>query len=264
MDYIATSGQTYIPFQENIYPDMLPYTPLDRPQPPLPELELNDMTKEKGWIITVQRQHFVPGVTSEMLDWWWANMEKGYYLWAPGSHKRFNWVREPWKYGFERSAHIMSESVGKGLPVFGGNGVLIERLPLSWFPFTTHLDHVICEGIFNNKGEFVDSTVHMWQDVPGGCIHIDAAVANPGISEPPNFVLEMLAEDPNACLVPPASTDHGEYEAARWPVFLPTLYGLWKGHPDPTQNVLCDLRVEDTPDGLRYIAPNGPVVFDEE
>lgn len=46
------------------------------------------MALEKKWIIKEQCQHFLPGVTPEMLDWFWANMEKGYYLWAPGSHKR--------------------------------------------------------------------------------------------------------------------------------------------------------------------------------
>ena len=261
MEYRANGGQTYLPIHENIHVDTLPYKLVPAPKPPLPLLELNERAKEKGWIITVQHQHFFPGMTSAMLDWWWANMEKGYYLWAPGSHKRFSWVREPWKFGFLGSAHKISESVSKGSPVFGGSGVQINRLDLSYFPFSTHLEHVICEGIFNGLGEFVDCTVHMWQDVPGGCIHYDAAVANPNITEPPAFVLEMLEADPDAKLVPPSSTDHGEYEAARWLEFLPTLYGLWKDHPDPSQNVPCDLRVEKTETGLRYLCENGPVSF---
>lgn len=175
MEYYANGGQTYLPFLENTHVDTLPYTPLERPQPPLPDLELNDAARAKGWVLNAQHQHVLPGVTAAMLDWWWANMEKGYYLWAPGSHKRFSWVREPWKYGFVHSAHMISESVGKDAPVFGGSGVQIDRLDLSWFPFTTHLEHVICEGIFNGKGEFVDATIHMWQDCPGGCVHMDAA-----------------------------------------------------------------------------------------
>lgn len=260
MEYYANGGQTYLPFLENTHVDTLPYTPLERPQPPLPDLELNDAARAKGWVLNAQHQHVLPGVTAAMLDWWWANMEKGYYLWAPGSHKRFSWVREPWKYGFVHSAHMISESVGKDAPVFGGSGVQIDRLDLSWFPFTTHLEHVICEGIFNGKGEFVDATIHMWQDCPGGCVHMDAAVANPGITEPPAFLLEMLATDPDCRPVPPSATDHGEYEAARWPVFLPKLYELWKDHPDPSQSVPCDLRVTERPDGtLEYIGENGPV-----
>lgn len=262
MSYTANAGQTYMPFKENIHVRLLPYEPLAKPEPPLPELKLNTMAQGKGWVLNAPCQHFLPGVTAAMLDWWWANMEKGYYLWAPGSHKRFSWVREPWKYGFVNSAHMISESVGEGVAVFGGNGIQINRLDLSWFPFTEALEHVIAEGVFNARGEFVDMTVHMWQDAPGGCVHSTAAVMNPNISEPPAFVLEMLAEDPTAELIPPSSTDHGEYEAARWPVFLPKLYELWKDHPDPTQSVPCDLRVEKTgPEVWCYAAENGPVAI---
>lgn len=246
MSYTANAGQTYMPFQENIRIPTLPYTPLTKPEPPLPALELNDAAKKKDWMLNSQHQHYLPGVSAAMLDWWWANMEKGYYLWAPGSHKRFNWVREPWKYGFLNSAHMISESIGEGLPVFGGSGVQINRLDLSWFPFTEALEHVICEGVFNAKGEFVDMTVHMWQDCDGGCAHMDAAVATPHITEPPAFVMEMLAADPDTKPVPPSATDHGEYEASRWPVFLPKLYELWKDHPDPSQSVPCDLTVRKT------------------
>lgn len=187
-------------------------------------------------------------------------MEKGYYLWAPGSHKRFNWVRPPWQYGFLNSAHMISESLGKGIPVFGGSGVQIDRLDLSYFPFTTALDHVICEGVFNNKKEFVDSTVHMWQAAPGGCIHFDASIGNPNISEPPGFILEMLKKNPNAKPVPSWASDHSEYEASRWPIFLPPLYNLWKGHPDPSQNVQCDLTVRKTGNETwEYVHVNGPI-----
>lgn len=257
MDYTANAGQTYQPFPENIHIPTLPYTPLSAPEPPLAPLEVNAIARERGWVLSAQHQHFLPGVTAAMLDWFWANMEKGYYLWAPGSHKRFNWVRTPWEYGFEKSAHMISEAMVPGKPVFGGDGVQINRLPLSWYFFTTHLSHIIVEGVFNGKDEFVDSTIHMWEDVEGGCNHIVAGVANTRCSEPPAFVLE----DPTSAPDPADGAHHSEYEASRWPVFLPTLYHLWEGHPDPSQNVICDLTVCDTDTGVAYVAENGPVVF---
>lgn len=259
INYTPNAGQTYMPFHQNTNVPTLEYTPLPRPEPPLAELELNEAAKARGWILGPQSQHFLAGVTSKMLDWFWVNMEKCYYLWAPGSHKRFNWVRAPWEHGFVNSAHIISEAVAQGAMVFGGSGVQIDRLPPEeYYPFTYTLEHVICEGVFNARNEFVDMTVHMWQDVSGGCSHITASVINHEISEPPAFVLEMLAENPNAEIVPPASTDHSEYEASRWPVFLPTLYGLWKDHPDPSQNVKCDLRVTVLDGVVRYAAKNEP------
>ena len=260
--YVANAGQTYIPFQDNIKVKTLPYKKLDPPQPAIPAPELNPMAQEKKWKLGNWSEHFLPGVNSDMMDWFWANMEKGYFLWAPGSHKRFNWVREPWKYGFLHSAHMISESVGENNPVFGGNGIQINRLPLSYFPFKKALSHVIVEGVFNDLGEFVDMTVHMWDDCEGGCRHLTAAVASTTTHEPPHFVKEMLAEDPDHMPVAPSETDHEEYEAARWPAFLPKLYDLWKDHPDPTQNVECHLEVKETGNYTwEYTHENGPVTL---
>ena len=257
MDYIPNGGQTYLPIQENTHVPTLPFEPLPPPTPAYAPLALTETARDKGYVITTQAQHFLPGVSAKMLDWWWANMEKGYYLWAPGSHKRFSWVKSPSQYGFLNSAHRISEAMVPGRPVFGGSGVQINRLDLSWYFFTTHLSHIIVEGVFNQKGEFVDSTVHMWEDAEGGCNHIVAGVANTRCSEPPAFV----REDPAAAPDPADSAIHTEYECSRWPVFLPTLYRLWEGHPDPSQNVPCNLTVAETPEGLIYLAENGPVRF---
>ena len=255
VEYVPNGGQTYMPFQDNIRVPTLAFEPLLPPDPAYPPLELNDEAKAKGYVIDTQAQHFLPGVEARMMDWWWANMEKGYYLWAPGAHKRFSWVRSPGTYGFLHSAHMISEAMVPGKPVFGGSGVQINRLGLDWFFFTSHLSHVIVEGVFNAKDEFVDSTVHMWEDAEGGLIHITAAVVNTRCSEPPAFVLE----DPTAMPEPADRAHHAEYEAAMWPKFLPTLYRLWEGHPDPSQNVQCDLTVAEGRSGLYYPAENGPV-----
>lgn len=256
-EYHANAGQTYLPAQDNTEIDTLPYERLRRPEPELPRLELNTAALEKHWVLQSQTQHFLPGVSANMLDWFWANMEKGYYLWAPGSHKRFSWVKEPWQYGFLHSVHKIAESVGKGVPVFGGEGIEIHRLDLSYFPFTYTLSHVLVEGVFNDKNEFVDMTVHMWEDCDGGCNHITAAVASTTVSEPPHFVKEILAKDPHAKLVAPSATDHAEYEASMWPKFLPQLYHLWENHPDPSQNVPCDLTVRNVGEcAWQYVSEN--------
>ena len=262
MEHCANAGQTYIPFHENRHVPTLPYRPLDLPVPPLKERQLNGCALEKGWIIASQHQHFLPGVSSEMLDWFWANMEKCYYLWAPGSHKKFTWVKSPVQYGMERSIHMIAESCEPGLAVFGGEGVEIHRLVLAdFFPCTTCLKHVICEGVYNDLGELVDSTIHMWEDCEGGCLHITATVANSRVSAPPGFIIKMLQENPDVKIVPNWATEHEDYEASQWPVFLPKLYELWKNHPDPSQNVRCNLEVVEENGKFRYVAENGPVTL---
>lgn len=258
----ANAGQTYLPFRDNIHVPTLPYQRLPNPDPPIPTLELNSRARSLGWRLKPQSQHFLEGVTPEMLDWFWANMEKCYYLWAPGSHKRFSWLSEPWMNGFVHSAHLISESVGEGHPVFGGNGIEIDRMDLDMFPFTFALSHVIVEGTYNDRGEFVDMTVHMWDACEGGSRHVTAAVESTTATEPPHFVKEMLAEDPHASLVAPSDTDHAEYEASRWPRFLPQLYELWKDHPDPCQSYRANLEVEQVgPETWRYTHENGPIYY---
>ena len=93
--YVANGGQTYQPCQDNVNVPFASYEKPAKPNPLLPELELNQDAIDKGYVLPSQKQHFLPGVTSEMMDWFWANMEKGYYLWAPGSHKKFTWVKTP-------------------------------------------------------------------------------------------------------------------------------------------------------------------------
>jgi len=138
-DYIASAGQTYIPFQKNIYTDLMPFDPPAKPDPLLPPLELTDEAIAKGYVLPSQKQHFLPGVTSEMMDWFWANMEKGYYLWAPGSHKRFNWVKSPVEYGMEDSIHMIAETTAKGLPVFGERAFRsIACIWMSFIPVKQH------------------------------------------------------------------------------------------------------------------------------
>lgn len=260
MDYIANCGQTYLPLQDNINIDILPFEAPAKPQPLLPPLELTPEAVEKGYVLPSQKQHFLPGVTAEMLDWFWANMEKCYYLWAPGSHKRFNWVKSPVQYGMEHSVHMIAETIGKGCPVFGGEGIEIHRLPFAeFYPLTTCMKHAICEGVYNDLGELVDSTIHMWEDVEGGCNHITATVANSRVSAPPSFIIDILKKDPNAKITPNWATDHEDYEASQWPVFLPKLYELWKNHPDPAQNVQCCLEVTEENGKFRYAKENPPV-----
>ena len=71
--YVANGGQTYQPCQDNVNVPFASYEKPAKPNPLLPELELNQDAIDKGYVLPSQKQHFLPGVTSEMMDWFWAN-----------------------------------------------------------------------------------------------------------------------------------------------------------------------------------------------
>lgn len=242
--YIATSGQTSIPFGSS-YVKWPKWEKLQMPEG-LPEIDLNPNYRERGWYFLYQAQHFVPNVTAKMLDWFWCNMEKCYYLWAPGSHKSFQWVREPWRYGFTNSSHASTETMLSGqklnLNVACGKGygmLAYERFDMDIYPFNMCLEHCVLEGSKEEDGTIWSLITHLWEDVEGGVIHRTAACVDRyekgiRILPPDEFPLPKGAKNIVA---------HGEFEASMWPQFLPKLYDVWKDHPDPAQNVFYDLRV---------------------
>ncbi len=260
----ANAGQTRLPVQAPHPVGTLDFTPMETARTDLPPLEVAPEFAARGVVLTSETRHFLPGVTAAMLDWFWGNMEKGYYLWAPGSHRSFRWVDAPGEVGFLRSSHLISETFAPDAPAFGGSGMHIHRLdPAEMYPFTTCLAHVICEGTYNSRGELCDATIHMWQDTEGGLDHIKAKIRYSAAQEPPEFILEMLRADPAAAKAQLAldRSWHSEYETAMWPRFLPGLYDLWKDHPDPAQSIRCDLAAAWDENGrLRYLAENGPAV----
>ena len=64
-----------------------------------------------GWMVV---DHIIPGVTAEMIDWWWVNMEKGYELWCPDEHKGFKWEVKPPMGGHIGAVQIATESIDYG------------------------------------------------------------------------------------------------------------------------------------------------------
>jgi hypothetical protein len=223
---------------------MYEFIPLSKPNPPYDAPVLSKTFVDRGFVLAEWGSHFLPGVTPEMLDWFWANMEKCYYLWAPGSHQSFKWAKSPAEVGFVKSVHKVIESTAPG-------EITLHRLDIDQFPFEEHLEHVIIESILNEKGEVFNLGVHMWEQAPGGSNHITAGATNTN-SELPKFLIDFAKVERDS-----TESNHTEYEASQWPVFLPKLYDIWKGHPDPIQNIQCDLRVREKADGsIEYIAKN--------
>ena len=267
-EYVSTGGQTSRPFGQINIPyvkwEKMP-TPMEAGFGELPPLDLIPELKEKGWCIQCEGMHFLPNVTSEMIDWFWCNMEKGYYLWAPGSHKRFQWIKEPWEVGFTNSVHTCVENMHEGtlvdMEVAAGTGygmLLYHRYDMDVYPYDYAMKHVIIEGTEDENGHCWMLNIHMWEDVDGGVLHRTVAATE-------TFEQGALILPPDEFPCPRGKynvIDHCEYEITQWSEFLPGLYNVWKNHPDPTQNVMYDLSVEQTgPYTWKYVDDNSASVL---
>jgi len=73
------------------------------------EQEVEKMPEKRGQALKIDELHVV---TPEMIDWFWANMEKGFVLWHPTEHKGFEWDPSPAKNGFVGAVHVVGEQIG--------------------------------------------------------------------------------------------------------------------------------------------------------
>ncbi|MBT8342929.1 MAG: hypothetical protein HKP58_09050 [Desulfatitalea sp.] len=149
---------------------------------------------------------------------------------------------------------MVAESLIPDAQILFKEALSIMRMDMDCYPVTNSLGHTIVEGQRNKDNEIIIINIHTWEVAPGGSIHRTFAVLNKHLPEAALMANAFSAENMDVI------SQHPEYEAARWTVFLPQLYDLWKDHPDPTQNVTCDLRVRKNAQGKwEYIAKNGPV-----
>ena len=140
-----------------------------------------------GWIVV---DHIIPGVTTEMLDWWWVNMEKGYELWCPDEHKGFRWEVKPPMGGHIGAVQIATESIDYG-PV--------RDLRIEWVDpnlgtpdhkkFWTY-EHLLTAGSAAAKPGDPPWVMlsHQYEAIPGGCkmrscMHIPPGMP-PGVIQP--------------------------------------------------------------------------------
>ncbi len=121
-----------------------------------------------SWIVV---DHFIPGCTEEMIDWWWVNMEKGYELWCPDEHKGFKWMTLPPPGGHIGAVQIAKESIDFG-PVMD---LRIEWVDPNFgdqaqkdFWTYSHLLTAGSSGAQPGTKPFVMLS-HQWEAVPGGC-----------------------------------------------------------------------------------------------
>jgi hypothetical protein len=207
------------------------------------------------WMVV---DHFIPGVTAEMIDWWWVNMEKGYELWCPDEHKGFKWEIKPPMNGHIGAVQIATESIDYG-PVMD--------LRIEWVDpnigtkeqkeFWTYR-HLLTAGTTGKQPgtkAFVMLS-HQWEAVPGGC---KMRSCMHGIPKPPPGSRPAMHESG-----PPEHPTGKKPTGGGWPAhniaevstfknFLPALWGIWQAVTDPAINRRASLKIKKEGSCIIYI-----------
>lgn len=209
--------------------ERVPYTKVEVVKD-IPPLEIHPQFVDKDYVVMADVTEYIPGVTAEQIDWWWGNMEKGYHIWAPGEHYGFDWIVPPCEIGYEGSVEASYEFD----PV---HPIVLTRIGMQHYPFTDCFEH--CWMSTGKLGPVDNNLIHMYQDVEGGIYWRTVQFTT-------RKMAALMAA--NADKMPDVAS-HMEYESGRLNAFLPALYELWKGHPDPWENIHYDLTTVKNEDG---------------
>jgi hypothetical protein len=216
---------------------------------------MEDQKYPEGWIVV---DHIIPGVTPEMIDWWWVNMEKGYELWCPDEHKGFKWEIKPPMSGHIGAVQIATESIDYG-PVMD--------LRIEWVDpnigtqeqkdFWTY-EHLLTAGTTGEQPGTKPYVVlsHQWEAIPGGCKMRSCMHGAP--EPPPGSGPIQPQSDPIQHPSGKKPTGggwrvHNIAEVSTFKAFLPMLWGIWQAVPDPTINRQCSLKIKKEGSRIIYI-----------
>ena len=242
--YIPNGGQTYYPAKDRPDVPTVPYTPCRRTYPDW-KPELLPQFKDSDFVLVGEPVfEELLGITPDMLDWFWANMEKCYFLWAPGVHAGFAWDPSPAEVGYAGSSEVIYEF---DLEKPGR----MTRQSIENYPFTECFDHCWLSNRPFRGGGPDDRMwlIHMYREIPGGTEWSTIRFIK-------REHLEVFQQGMAAMKAGP---EHALYESGRFKEFLPQMYAIWKDHPDPYQNVHFDLRVKRNEDGTwSHISDNLP------
>ncbi len=206
----------------------------------------------QGWLVV---EHEIPGITPDMIDWWWVNMEKGYELWCPDEHKGFKWEVKPPLGGHIGAVQIATESIDYG-PVM--------NLRIEWVDpnigtqeqkdFWTY-EHLLTAGSTGAQPgtKAMVMLSHQWEAIPGGC---KMRSCMHGFPEPP----------PGSFTPPKPTTQHpsgksptgggwiahNKAEVSTFKEFLPALYKMWQVVDDPAINRQCSLKIKKGGSKITY------------
>ncbi|TDA33132.1 MAG: phloretin hydrolase [Hadesarchaea archaeon] len=113
--------------------------------------------------VEVVVDHDLEGVTPEMIDWWWYNLDpERYKLWHPKDHKSFRWEAHP-RFGHEQAIHVAEEDIGEATMTLRIRWEDPKKVPI---PIT--MPHAIAASIIGEDGEPMAWLVHQYERTPKG------------------------------------------------------------------------------------------------
>jgi hypothetical protein len=164
-----------------------------------------ELLKNKTTSIVIE--HELPGVTTEMLDWWWDNMDnETYRLWHPQDHIALEWQIPPGRAGHVGAIHMACECI---------SNVPAHILRIRWEEPVAALSPTVYSHV--NVGSPLGPGP---DDIPLGCVVHEYDETTYGTRMRSTFTL------PEA--VPAHFLEylrqHNIAEMGQFPVFLPHLY----------------------------------------
>ncbi|MFW9879694.1 MAG: DAPG hydrolase family protein [Candidatus Thorarchaeota archaeon] len=121
-------------------------------------------SKPESKTIDLVVDHKLNGVTPEMIDWWWDNIDttERYKLWHPKDHKSFVWEIPP-KEGHIGSIHRVDEDIG-GITTT----LRIRGEDLSISPISVEFDHAIAASVLDDNDNPTSWLLHEYESIEIG------------------------------------------------------------------------------------------------
>jgi hypothetical protein len=159
--------------------------------------------RSRGETIDLVVEHELPGVTPEMLDWWWDNIDstERYRLWHPQAHLAFKWERKCERH--VGTVHEVTEKIGDSP----------ATLRIRWedpdlLPIERVYEHANAGSVLDEADEPMSWLMHQYKSIPGGT-KMRSTFRLPASA--PEWFIEDLRM-------------HNIEEMGQFPSFLPELY----------------------------------------
>lgn len=186
------------------------------------------------------------GVTANQIDWFWSNMEKGFFLWHPIEHDDFFWKIKP-KHGAALGAiHVAPQTWADGTKIYPHIRFDdVADLPEKVKDVIVYDHVVVAVGIclfekdYNPEGAPIAYRLHQWSASDDGVIGMSSAI--PVTDDP-------LEKDRGLVWA-----KHAGEEVGYWADFLPELYRLFSVVQSPLANPFNSFKVEGSGETLKYV-----------